>query len=184
MEIKAKIRSIADDYRNRLKVITLETPNLDVVGSFQDKMKNDTSYRVNVVQWRDKRSGEANRMLWACLGEIAKSQDPPLDVWCVYLLMLKRYGKYTHIAIREDALEDLRKQWREIEVVGDLKVNGVKALDVLCFYGSSTYNTKEFSVLLNGVISEMEEMNIETPMSEDIRRALEQYEKEYSSRFE
>ena len=48
---------------------------------------------------------------------------------------------------------------------------------MLCYFGSSTYNTKEFSVLLEGVISEMKEARLETPTSEDMRRSLEQWER-------
>ena len=41
---------------------------------------------------------------------------------------------------------------------------------MLCYFGSSTYDTKEFSVLLDGVISEMREMGIQTPTSEEMER--------------
>ena len=38
-------------------------------------------------------------------------------------------------------------------------------------------NTKEFSVLLDGVISEMKEMGIPTPAEKDLDRALKEMEK-------
>jgi hypothetical protein len=48
---------------------------------------------------------------------------------------------------------------------------------MLCYFGSSTYDSKEFSILLNGVISEMEEMGLATPKSEEVERMLIQWEK-------
>ena len=73
----------------------------------------------------------------------------------------------------------MKKQRRECEVIGEVDINGQKAVQMLCYFGSSTYDTKEFSRLLDGVISEMQEMGLETPTSEDMRRALEQWEKMY-----
>ena len=46
-------------------------------------------------------------------------------------------------------------------------------IQMLCFFGSSTYNTKEFSQLLDGVISEMKEMHLETPPDEEMKQLLE-----------
>ena len=71
----------------------------------------------------------------------------------------------------------LKRQWRECEEVGLVKVGEQTAVQMLCYYGSSTYDTKQFSRLLDGVISEMEEIGIETPTSEQMRRSLEQWEK-------
>ena len=123
----------------------------------------------------EKRSLSANGLMWLCLGQIAVALKT--DKWDVYLTMLKRYGRYTYIAVREHAVEALKKQWRECEVVGEVEVNGQKAVQVLCYYGSSTYNSKEFSRLLDGIISEMQEMGLPTPMPEDIRVAIERLEK-------
>ena len=66
---------------------------------------------------------------------------------------------------------------RECEVIGKVTVNGQEAVQMLCSFGSSTYNTKEFSHLLDGVISEMKEMGLETPLSSDMKRALEMWGK-------
>ena len=49
-------------------------------------------------------------------------------------------------------------------------------IDLLCFIGSSEYNTKEFSVLLDGVVQDMEEIHLAPPPSGDVKRALERWE--------
>ena len=74
-------------------------------------------------------------------------------------------------------VESVRSQWRESEVIGEVNINGSEAVQMLCYFGSSTYNTQEFSVLLDGVISEMQEMGLETPLSQDMKRALEEWER-------
>ena len=83
--------------------------------------------------------------------------------------MLERYGKFTHILVKPEAVEQVRQVWRETKIVGEK--DGM--IQMLCFFGSSTYNTKEFSQLLDGVISEMKGMHLETPPDEEMKRLLE-----------
>jgi hypothetical protein len=47
---------------------------------------------------------------------------------------------------------------------------------MLCYFGSSTYNSKEFSILLDGVISEMKEMGLDTPTDREFKRVIKQME--------
>lgn len=130
----------------------------------------------DIVLHKEKRSVNANALLWKMLGEIATALRT--DKWSVYLTMLKRYGTYTYICVKPKAVEAVKKQWRECEVIGDITINGDPAVQMLCYYGSSTMNTKEFSVLLDGVISEMREIGLETPADRDLQRAIEQKRKE------
>ena len=104
---------------------------------------------------------------------------PPADKWDIYLQMLKRYGKYTYICVTPNVVDAMKAQWRECEIVGDIKINGKDAVQMLCYFGSSTYNTKEFSTLLEGVISEMREMGLQTPPTKEMRRALEEWERKH-----
>lgn len=128
----------------------------------------------DVKEHKDKRSNNANRLLWVCLGRIAKALKT--DSWSVYMQMLKRYGTFTYICVKPSAVEGVKKQWRECEEIGELTIKGKKAVQLLCYYGSSTYNTQEFSEFLDSVMSEMEEMNLPTPREEEIERALKQWE--------
>lgn len=137
----------------------------------------DKTLDIVIKAFRAKRSNDANALMWKCLTEIGYAMNPPADKWFIYLKMLKRYGQHTYICARPDAVDNIRKQWRETEVVGEININGEKAIQMLCYYGSSTLNTKEFSILLNGIISEMEQMGIPTPSSAEMRRTLEQHAK-------
>ena len=132
---------------------------------------------IEVKKFRKKRSLDANAMLWACLSELAVAMHS--DKWSVYLLMLKRYGKYTYICVRPHVVEAVKAQWRECEEIGVVDINGEETVQMLCYFGSSTYNTKEFSRLLEGVISEMKEVGLQPPPTKEMQRALEQWEKHF-----
>ena len=144
-----------------------------------EKIKNLDKLSIEAKKYREKRSLDANALLWACLSEIAVALRT--DKWNVYLMMLKRYGKYTYICVKPNVVESVKAQWRECEEIGTISINGQEAVQLLCYFGSSTYGTKEMSVLIDGVISEMKEMGLETPESREVKRAIDEYEKYYSA---
>lgn len=118
---------------------------------------------VNVIfePERKPRSTDANALLWACISDIA--QELRRDKWEVYLELLKRYTKGTYIICKKKAVEAFKRSWRECEEVGEIEVNGQMATQLLCYPGSSTLDSKEFAVLLDGTIDEMKEMGLPTP---------------------
>ena len=178
MEFTGRLANVSKDWQTGQFNITF-TVNDNAAISEIDKIKDCEKLSIKAVKHRERRSLDANGLLWLCLGRIAEALRT--DKWEVYLQMLKRYGQYTYICVKPKMVESVKAQWRECEVVGNVDINGQEAVQMLCYFGSSTYNTKEFSVLLDGVISEMNEMGLETPASEDMRRALDQWEKQNQS---
>ena len=174
MEWTGKVLSVSNDWLTGQTTITLSVNEKSALNEIS-KIKDLDKLKIKATKYREKRSLDANAMLWACLGEIAQSIRA--DKWEIYLQMLKRYGQYTYICVKPNMVDAVKAQWRECEVVGEININGQKAVQMLCYFGSSTYDTKQFSVLLDGVISEMAEMGLQTPPSEEMRRALEQWEK-------
>jgi hypothetical protein len=171
MDFTGNIAGITKDWTTGQAqvVITVNEPSaIESLLAFKDEKLS-----VKITKHKQKRSLDANALLWVCLGQIAAALRT--DKWNVYLQMLKRYGKYTYICVKPSVVEAVKQQWRECEELGEIDINGQKAIQMLCYFGSSTYNTQEFSVLLDGVISEMKEMELETPTSEDMRRAMEQW---------
>lgn len=136
-------------------------------------VEQDKDKEWDLKEHKGRRSLDANGMLWACLQEIATAVRS--DKWSVYLQMLKRYGKFDYVIVKKKAVEMMRRQWRELEEVGEIDIHGEKAVQLLCYYGSSTYDRKEFSVLLDGVISEMKEMGLTPPPDRQTRELLEKW---------
>ena len=153
-------------------LLTFETVELPDIF---DKTR-DTDLNLEIKQHRNHRSKDANALLWECIGRLAMALRA--DKWDIYLLMLKRYGQYTYIVVPPNAAEMVARQGRECEVIGDININGRDGVQMLCYYGSSTYDTKQFSILLDGVISEMKEIGLTAPTSEDMRRSIEEWEKQ------
>lgn len=175
MNLTGRIENVGLDWKTDKLTITLQV-NEKPTDEINDLMQHE-KLAIDIKKYRQKRSLNANALLWNCLGEIATAMNPPADKWDVYLLMLKRYGKYTYICVKPAVVDAVKAQWRECQEIGTVNINGQEAVQMLCYFGSSTYNTKEFSVLLDGVVSEMKEMGLQPPLSQDMKRALEEWEK-------
>ena len=175
MKFTGIIKNVFKDWNTNKYNITFEINEPAAVQEV-DKLK-ESKLSIEAKKYREKRSVDANALLWACLGEIAAAMHPPADKWDIYLNMLRDYGKYTYICVKPGVVEAMKRQWRECEEIGEVDINGQRAVQLLCYFGSSTYNTKEFSNLLEGVISEMQEMGLATPTSKEMRLAVESVEK-------
>ena len=130
--------------------------------------------QITLDKWREKRSLNANACMWAVIDKIAEAMNT--DRWSVYLKMLRDYGKVSYVLVDERALPYLKSQIREVEEMGETTVNGRKAIQVACYHGSSTLNTKEFSRLLDGVIQEAKELGIPTPEEEHLEQLIRERE--------
>lgn len=179
MEFTGRLLNVNRDWKTGQYNITFSVNEPSVVNEIEN-IQDCEKLNIKAVKFRKKRSLDANALLWVCLGKIASTLRT--DKWSVYLQMLKRYGKYTYICVKPSVVEAVKKQWRECEELGEVDINGQKSIQMLCYFGSSTYDTKEFSVLLDGVISEMKEIGLEAPASEDMRRSLEQWEKMHNEK--
>lgn len=176
MECTGRVLNITKDYESDKYQITFSINEPSAINEVHN-LKSCEKLSIKAEPYKKKRSLDANALLWLSIGKIANAMTPPADKWDIYLLMLKRYGKYTYICVKPNVVEAVKEQWRECEVIGEVNINGQKAVQMLCYFGSSTYDTAEFSRLLDGVISEMKEMGLEAPTSQEMRRALEQWEK-------
>ena len=169
MELRARLNDVSFGADGSQRVTFTLNERRDV-SALKDK-----DIRLTAVQWREKRSKDANGLLWHCLGEISHALNA--DKWDVYLMMLKRYGVFTYGVFRGRQAEHVRQAWRESEVVGTVDVNGETGVQMILYFGSSTYDTAEFSRLLEGVKSEMAEMGLATPAQEETERLLKAWGK-------
>lgn len=129
-----------------------------------DKGKQLTA---EIKQTRKKRSLDANSYFWLLLGELADALKTDKDE--LYLIMLERYGVYTHIIAKPHVVEQVKQQWRTVRELGEVTVNGQTGIQLQCYFGSSTYDTKQMATLIDGVVSECQELGIDTLPPDEIQ---------------
>lgn len=114
---------------------------------------------VEIMPQKQRRTLDANSLMWSILGQMAAALQTTKDE--LYLEMLDRYGVFTHLIVKPEAVARVKQEWRTVRELGEVTVNGKTGIQLQVFFGSSTYDRKEFSVLLDGVISEAKDIGID-----------------------
>lgn len=124
---------------------------------------------IEIKPYREKRSVDANNYMWVLLQKIAEVIYSSKDD--VYRIMLQRYGKFTYSIEDPSQVERVIREWKSpCEILGKVNVNGQRGVQIQKYYGSSGYNTKEMSVLIDGVVSEAQDLGIETRTPEELQK--------------
>lgn len=166
MKCTGKITNISRDWKTDKLNITFSL-NERVEGEI-DKIKDCDKLSIKAVKFRKKRSLDANAYMWLLLTKIAEEIHSDKDE--VYLEMLSRYGVFTHIIVKPSVVDKVKAEWRTVRELGEINVNGTSGIQLQCYFGSSTYDTKEMAVLIDGVVREAQELGIETTTPEELER--------------
>lgn len=166
MECTGKFESITRDWLSGKWLITFST-NENITGSI-DKIK-DKILRLVVKQYREKRSLDSNAYAWVLMQKIAEAVQS--DKWSVYLEMLAKYSRaFTHVIVKPDVVPRFEAEWRTVRNLGEITVNGQTGIQLQLYFGSSTFDTKEMSVFIDGLIEECRQLEIETLPPNEIER--------------
>ena len=166
MECTGKLKSVSKNWISRKWEVTFEI-NEDITASI-DKIR-DKLLNLTAKIHREKRSLDANAYAWVLMQKIAEAIHT--DKWSVYLMMLERYSPvFTHIIVRPEAVERVKGEWRPVKVLGPIQVNASSGIPLQCYFGSSTFDSKEMASFIDGIVSECKEMGIETLPPDEIER--------------
>ena len=131
----------------------------------------DRTKQYEIKEHREKRSLTANSYLWLLIGKLADVLRTSKDE--VYIEMLKRYGQGEYVSVRSDI--DVSGLFKYYEERGRASLDGREFTHYMVFRGSSEYDTREMSVLIDGVISECKELDIETLPDWELERLKEDW---------
>ena len=166
MECTGTLKSVSKNWISRKWEVTFEI-NEDITASI-DKIR-DKLLNLTAKIHREKRSLDANAYAWVLMQKIAEAIHT--DKWSVYLMMLERYSPvFTHIIVRPEAVERVKGEWRTVKVLGPIQVNGSSGIQLQCYFGSSTFDSKEMASFIDRIVSECKEMGIETLPPDEIER--------------
>jgi len=121
-------------------------------------LDNGKDLIVEVKQYRKKRSLDANGMLWNIINEVANILRTSKED--VYVAMLKKYGQCSVVSIADEAVETFLKSVKYTEIIGEGTIGDKKFTHIKVFMGSSNYDSREMSILIDGVVSDAKELGI------------------------
>ena len=164
--------------------IDLKTGKAKITFLFDDKYilqeaeeLKDKKLNVEATRWYKKRSLNANAYLWVLIGKLAEKLN--ISNIEVYKKHIKEAGKYTVLQMEEEVMTEFERIWQK---------NGLgwfceKAIDeygqvvLLAYNGSSSYNTKQMTRLIDSVIQDCKEQQIETMTPEELKSLLARWER-------
>lgn len=135
-----------------------------------------TNTNVDFKKWREKRSLNANGYAWVLIQEIAKAVRATKEE--VYKDLIKNVGEYEVVPIRNDAVDKFCEAWSKnglgwVTDTTKSKLDGYT--NVLTYYGSSTYDTKQMSRLIDLLVQECEQLEIPIKPKEEIDSMIKEW---------
>lgn len=147
---------------------------------FESEMK-DKPYIAELKEYRERRSLDANSYCWVLIDKIAEVTGQ--NKTDIYRHCIKEIGGNSEtVCVKENAAEKLIESWGKDKVgwiaesLESSKIEG--CVNVKLYYGSSTFDTKQMSRLIDSVVQEAEQLEIETKTPEEIERLKSLWEEE------
>lgn len=173
-----KIKSIYPEllYDGAKLIITFAKGENRAVGKLFESIggiDQSKDYEVSIRPKKRKRSLDANAYLWVLIGKLGEVlHKPDTEVYREYI---KDNGVFQIVPIREDAIKRWTETWKRNGIgwvcddLGECR-NTKGYHNIKCYYGSSTYTTKEMARLIDAVVYECKEQGIETMTPAEIER--------------
>lgn len=118
----------------------------------------DKNKKFEIKEYHKKRSLNANAYAWALIGKIADVLRSSKDE--IYLEMLKKYGQSEIVSVLSDI--NVTGYFKYFEEIATVRLQGKNFTHYKVFKGTSEYNTAEMAVFIDGVISEADELGVDT----------------------
>lgn len=173
------IKDIDIDYKTHKAKISLllDTKQLNIL----EELKNDGKLNMVLKKYRKKRSLDANAYFWKLLSEY--SEEKEVDTIKEYKERVSRLGIFRRFRIEKENIKTFEKMWTvqgiawfceiaDTEYVGNMEFKIIHA-----YYGSSSYNSKQMSRLINDLVEDCKDVGIETKPQEEIDSLLKEWDK-------
>ena len=135
-------------------------------------------YALEIKEHRNKRSLDANAYCFVLIDKIATELG--VDKTSVYREAVRNIGgNNTVVCVKNEAVESLRNAWEQKGLGWLTETLPSKIGDctnVFLYYGSSTYDTKQMSRLIDNIIQDAKAIGIETETPVNLARMMEQWE--------
>lgn len=173
------LKTDTDINTRKLKIsLLVDASNKDIV----EQLKSENKLTIELKKWRQKRSLDANSYCWILCDKIAKELCKDGTIVTkedVYKDAILQIGSFEPFIVQEKTYMNFKRIW-EKQGLGFL-VQEVskkdKCIKVNCYYGSSTYNTKEMSLLIEDLIELAKTLNVETKSQSEIDSLLKEWDK-------
>ena len=164
-----------------LKIKGSREPAGKILNYIGKKLAGKKEAVLKVDEYHPRRSLSANRYLWILCHKLSEKIGF-LTKEEVYQKAVREAGQFETVTIKEEALFRLRRLWCGkglgwfTETIGESDRQGM--VDVIIYFGSSIYDSKEMSTLVNYVVEQCKEQGIETMTPNELKSLCENWKPE------
>lgn len=146
---------------------------MSVVRKHKDKL-----YDIEIKEHRKKRSLDANAYCWMLINKLADvMRIPPVEVYRQAIQEIS--GNSEIVPIKEEAVEQFKQAWSHnglgwmVKDIGKSKIQGYRNLMV--YYGSSVYDSKQMSDLIENLVQDCKALDIDVMTERERSLLLEEW---------
>ena len=178
-ELTGKINEVYVNFSTGKAVLNLSINEKQDALNCYDNLREAEKLTFTIDKYREKRSNAANNYMWALCTKIAEERSKDglkvtkEDVYRDEISSLNVYY--------DDEIEPEKVKWRctAWSKIGtgwitervDFSADGNKEV-IRFYYGSSTYNTKQMSKLIDNIVQDCEALGIQTKTPDEIANML------------
>lgn len=158
MILTGRITGALIDFATGKPKLELSVNEVNDFKQLVDELKDKEKLSLEIKQYREKRSLNANNYAWKLITEIANILRASKDE--IYLCMLRRYGQSELISVLSHIpIESYVKYFEE---AGESTLNGKLFKHYRVFKGSSEFDSREMAIFIDGIVSEAQLLGIQT----------------------
>lgn len=126
-----------------------------------------------IVKAKKKRSKDANAYAWVLIGKIADVLN--LDKYEIYREAIRKCNQYEPLVMSRERAKNFERLWAkngtgwQTEIVSAVNDEYVQ---INAYYGSSVYDTKAMSVLIDNLVQDCKALGIETMPPDELEALL------------
>ena len=151
------------------------------------KLDKEKEYVIEIKRKSKSRSMNANAYCWVLCQKIAEvmSNHSYMSKEDVYRKAIKDCGHFSYVPVREDAVERYIQIWQGhgwlAEDAGECqRLKGYH--NIMCYHGSSVYNTKEMQRLIDCLVDECNQLGIKLDDSYYIQSLVKEWGNEQAKK--
>lgn len=179
-ELSGRIKDLSFDFRSQTPTLTLSINEKNDAMALFDDLHEADKLSIKIDKYREKRSLNANSYFWKLCGDLAEvlsNEKVKYTKDDIYIRAIKESGVYKdwEDLTPQDA-KTLRTAW---EMLGtgwvteqvDYMPDGENVV-VRTYYGSSQYNTKQMSRLIDNIVQDCQAVGINTKTPDEIANLI------------
>ena len=177
-ELSGTIKELNIDYLTGKALLTLSVNQKQSAINCWDELHRKEKLSFKIGRYTESRTNDANRYFWVLCEKLAeKLNTTKIDI---YLNSIKEVGVFYDDEIELEKVQRRRKAWGMIgtgwltERV-DFSADGNKEI-IRFYYGSSSYNKRQMSRLIDNVVQDCKAVGIETRTPEQLANLISLWE--------